>query len=81
MTYPRTPKSRNCSTLTSFAENEPDHSSFLIILIMAPLSVSNFCLKDLFVSSVTTAIGDVTTRIREVTEVCLKGIIALLSNR
>jgi len=37
--------------------------------------------SSLFVSSVITAIGDVATRIREVAEVCLKGLIALLSNR
>jgi AP-3 complex subunit beta len=37
--------------------------------------------SSLFVSSVITAIGNVATRIREVAEVCLKGLIALLSNR
>ena len=42
---------------------------------------SNESESSLFVSSVITAIGDVATRIREVAEVCLKGLIALLSNR
>lgn len=37
--------------------------------------------SSLFVSSVITAIGDVATRIREVAEVCLKGLVSLLSNR
>lgn len=37
--------------------------------------------SSLFVSSVITAIGDVATRIKEVAEVCLKGLIALLSHR
>lgn len=39
------------------------------------------CESSLFVSSVITAIGDVATRIREVAEVCLKGLVSLLSNR
>ena len=34
-----------------------------------------------FISSVITAIGEVATRIREVAEICLKGLITLLSNK
>ena len=37
--------------------------------------------SSLFVSNVITAIGQVATQIREVAEICLKGLIALLSNR